>query len=126
MADNLDEAKASDSVKYQADGTIHVRFGGEKHVVTFIPDKYVEQGGDKFIVFTPQCPPSGVGCCPVVKVCRPDGAPKGVEFTVEKRKFETLVLVAAAVKATKVTVLVSKGLELEEIIVPAIPAKSAT
>ena len=38
---------------YQADGTIHVRFGGTSSVVTFIPDKYVEQGGSKFVVFVP-------------------------------------------------------------------------
>ena len=38
---------------YQADGTIHVRFGRTSSVVTFIPDKYVEQGGSKFVVFVP-------------------------------------------------------------------------
>ena len=108
---------------YQANGTIHVRFGGSKYVVTFTPDQYFEQGGRKFIVFAPPRPPSNTSCKLVAKAWPRDGA-KGVKFRVKKGKFKTSILVAAT-KAIKVTVLVSKRtdgkLKLKRVIIPAIP-----
>ena len=128
---------------YQADGTIHVRFGGDESVVTFIPEKYVEQGGSRFVVFVPwegdgqKSNANGDGKgkarksdCEVeidglvAKAC----GSKGVPLHVENRRLVRLYL-EAAVRAIKVTVLVSHGhrkLKLEEVVVPAIPAKPAT
>ena len=45
----------SNDKKYHADGTICMHFGdGGNKRVTFIPDRYVEQGGCQFVVFVPQ------------------------------------------------------------------------
>ena len=126
--------------KYQADGTIHVRYGscGNVKSVTFIPLQYVEQSGSKFAVFVPwnESAPSGQeGTGPaewglVVKADKSNDAAKGVKlFGAEK--FGAPLLHAAAVHV-KVTVVVSASrgrvmeLALEEIIVPAIPTKPST
>ena len=170
---------------YQADGTIHVRFGGDESVVTFIPDKYVEQGGGKFVVFVPWGKKPASDCEVEVKVdglvarsvgqeCVPlhvsngltaqeacgdeketmvhrafdgqeyrdqmacDSAEKKAEDTSESgdaargaTPYNDFIprLLEAAVKAIKVTVLVSHQegqLTLKEVVVPAIPTKSAT
>ena len=167
---------------YQADGTIHVRFGGDESVVTFIPGQYVEQGGSKFVVFVPWgMTPKGDCEVEVDGLVASACGSKGVELhvsnglmtqeagsakkTMVHRAFDgeeyraqkacgsaekeaestpqsgdatnratpyndlTSRLLEAAVNAIKVTVLVShqeRQLTLEEVIVPAIPTKSAT
>ena len=144
---------------YQADGTIHVRFGRTSSVVTFIPDKYVEQDGSKFVVFVPWGKTPESDCEVEVDglVARPvgqNGVPLHIsnglmaqeaggdeneaEGTSESghaanraTPYNDLIpgLLEAAVKPIKVTVLVSHQegqLTLEEVVVPAIPAKPAT
>ena len=125
--------------KYEADGTVHVRYGscGEVDSVTFIPLKYVEQSGSKFVVFVPrerqEC--CAAACCRrsckigkslTVKVsgC---GAAKGVELVCAENFRDPLL--HAAARGIKVTVVVSccsnGNLALRGIVVPAIP-KPAT
>ena len=125
------QGKEECKCKYEADGTIHVRYDscGNIKSVTFIPFQYVEQSGSKFVVFTPQCPSSGASYGLVAKASEPKGAPKGVKLCVGGTPCKASLLVEAAVKGTKVTVLVSKckgKLKLKEVVVPAIPAKPAT
>lgn len=114
----------NDDAKYQADGTIHVRIGGNENAVTFIPDRYVEQGGCKFVIFVP-CRQDGKSDGEkdglVKKACGPKGASKGVPLR-DPNKLACRLL-EVAVKATKVTVVVSQELELQEVVVPAIPTK---
>ena len=119
--------------KYEADGTIHVRYGKCEKVeaVTFIPHQYVEQGAGKFVVFVPQgeC----MGTCKAHKslVVKAGGlgVAKGVKLFCAAN-FGAPLLHAAA-HQVKVTVVVSLcsnefDLALQEIIVPAIPTKPST
>lgn len=114
----------NDDAKYQADGTIHVHFGSSESGVTFIPDQHVEQGGCKFVAFVPwrqdgESDSDRDGL--VKKACGPKGASKGVPLR-DPNKLACRLL-EVAVKATKVTVVVSQELELQEVVVPAIPTK---
>ena len=129
--------------RYQADGTIHVRLNDGP--VTFIPDKYVEQGGCKFVVFVPWCPklPEDTASTSnasesqstreveidglVVKTRGRRNLAEGVVLSADKGL--TARLLEAAVKGIKVTVLVSRDgrkLRLSEVIVPAIPTKQSS
>ena len=123
--------------KYQADGTIHVRYGscGNVKSVTFIPLQYVEQNGSKFAVFVPwdESAPSGQeGTGPaewglVVKADKPNDAAKGVKLFGAEKFDAPLLHTAVHVKVT-VVVSVSRGrvmeLALEEITIPSIPTPS--
>ena len=123
--------------KYQADGTIHVRYGSSGNVksVTFIPLQYVEQSGSKFAVLVPcdESAPSGresTGPADwglVVKADESNDTAKGVKlFGAEK--FDIPLLHAAVHVKVTVVVSVSRGrvmeLALEEITIPSIPAPS--
>ena len=122
---------------YEADGTIHVRYGRcEKiNAVMFIPHQYVEQDGSKFAVFVPH-DDSASSCQEgthkaekslVVKAGGLDGAATGVKLCCGA-KFGTPLL-HAAVHHVKVTVVVRQKenfLALQEIIVPAVSTKLST
>ena len=119
----------SNDKKYHADGTICMHFGdGGNKRVTFIPDRYVEQGGCQFVVFVPQA-----------DECQ--SAPKTTPALVVKAKDVPLLwypyfkgkealLLQAAVSRIKVTVVVSPCangiLFLKEIVIPAVPASPTT
>ena len=124
--------------EYEADGTIHVRYGSRGRVksVTFIPLKYVEQSGSKFVVFVPR---GSQECC-AAACCRRSckigksltvkvsgcGAAKGVKLVCAAKFCDPLL--HAATRGTNVTVVVtcSNGdLALKGIVVPAVP-KPAT
>lgn len=123
--------------KYQADGTIHVRYGSSGNVksVTFIPLQYVEQSGSKFAVFVPcdESAPSGQESTGpaewglVVKADRSNDTAKGVKLFGAEKFGAPLLHTADHVKVT-VVVSVSRVMELalEEIIIPAIPTKPST
>ena len=117
--------------RYRADGTIHVRLNakGKTEIVTFTPEKCVEQGGGKFVVFVPwadnneQLQEGSIGRL-VVKGAQVDLCAAGLE-----------ALLPAAVHNVKVTVVVSackgmsrcKGqLKLHEVVVPAVPTNRTT
>lgn len=130
------ECKCEADDVYEADGTIHVRYGssGKVKSVTFIPFRYVEQSGSKFVVFVPRDESASANqerSCKIrksltVKASGLDGAAKGVKL-VRAAKFGDPLL-HAAVRGIKVTVVVScsnKGLALKEIVVPTVP-KPAT
>ena len=123
--------------KYEADGTIHVRYGscGNVKSVTFVPLQYAKQGGSKFVVFVPwndseSSRRENTGRAEkslVVRVDESNGATKGVKlFGAEK--FGVPLLHAAI--HIKVTVVVSVSpemdLALEEITIPATPTTSST
>lgn len=107
--------------KYQADGTVSVRFGGTRgKVVTFTPAQHIEQGGSKFVVFVPSLdggkqPRKGL----VVKA-------KEAELNVDDADELYGPLLEAAVHHIKVTVFVlykHGRLSLEEVVLPSHSAK---
>lgn len=109
---------------YQADGTIHVNAsvsGGEKiNTVTFIPDRFIEQNGSKFIVFLPLDHTEEAN----------QSGPATTALFVKKEKVNLCVdddfkapLLEAAVKGIKVTVRVSfckPNLALQSVTIPVI------
>lgn len=102
--------------KYRADGTICVRFGGsaEDETVTFIPDRYVEHNGSKFVVFVPQD-----GCTKAHVV-------KGKQVSLSPGSIDKALLLQVAANRIKVTVVVSPEKDkplLVDIVIPAIPSK---
>ena len=114
--------------KYQADGTIQVQvpFGADK-LVTFIPDRYVEQNDSKFVVFLPQC--QAASTAHVV-----NGKEVPLRLDEGLADEEALLLQVAAMQVAvnriKVTVVVSPsangGLDLKEVVIPAVPTSPTT
>lgn len=114
---------ATNKRRYRANGTIHVHssLGDEKiNAVTFIPDQYIEQDGDKFVIFLPLDDGAEEALC--VKG-------KNVKLRVNSTNGNSEVLILrAAVNSLKVTVIVFSSEEkwtIKEVVVPAIPTVPA-
>ena len=126
-------APASVPTYYEADGTIHVRYGsgGEAEsapalAVTFIPRQHVEQSGSKFVVFVPRNVPreprENLAQTAVAVEVSGSGVDLGPAHFGDPLLHAPLL--HAAAQRIKVTVVVSRSngnLTLEEIVFPAIP-----
>lgn len=123
--------------KYEADGTIHVRYGscGTVKSATFVPLQYTKQGGSKFVVFVPwndsessrQEITGRAEKSLVVRVDESNGTTKGVKLFGAEKFGVPLLHEAIHIKVTVVvSVSPEMDLALEEITIPALPTTSST